>query len=144
MYAFEKSVFINLPQKNVFEYITNPANNPHWQRTTVSAYWITNGPPGIGSKFKSVIKMLGMPIEGEVVVTNWEPFTEFGFKGSGGSIGMAGNIHFEPKGTGTQVTLNGKIIGTGFIKLFEGMLGRQAEKQDASNYDALKLLLEAN
>ena len=50
----------------------------------------------------------------------------------------------EPKGDSTKVTLNGQVSALGFFKLLERLVGRQAEKQDGSNYDALKLLLETS
>ena len=38
MYTFEHSVFINRPQEEVFEFLTNPANDPKWRDSAVSAY----------------------------------------------------------------------------------------------------------
>lgn len=144
MYTFEKRIFIKRPQQEVFEFVTNPANSTQWQRTTISSEWTSDGSPGVGSKIKSVIKLFGRPIEGEVEVTEWEPYNAYGYKGSGGSFQVAGKVWIEPKGGGTQVTLNGQVSALGFFKLLERLVGRQAEKQDGSNYDALKLLLETS
>lgn len=76
--------------------------------------------------------------------TEWKPYNAYGYKGSGGSFQVAGKVWIEPKGDGTQVTLNGQVNALGFFKLLERLVGRQAEKQDGSNSDALKLLLETS
>jgi carbon monoxide dehydrogenase subunit G len=143
MYSFEKSIFINQPQKEVFDYATDPTRNAEWQSQTVSAEWASDGLPGTGSKIKSVVKLFGREITGGAEVTHWEPYHAFSFKGSGGGFNVEGKLRFEPKENGTQLTLNGQVHGVGIFKLFERMIGRQTEKMDNSNYENLKLLLEA-
>jgi len=144
MYTFEKSIFINRPQQEVFDFVTNPANAAQWESTTESAEWTTDGPPGVGSTIKVVIKLGWRKIESEIEITDWDPFNMYSYMGADGNLQAASKKRFEPKENGTQVTLNAQIKGVGFLKLLEGLVGRQAEKQDGSNYDALKLLLEAS
>ena len=143
MYRFEKSIFINRPQKEVFEYATDPTRNAEWQSQTVSAEWASAGPPGVGSKIKSVVKLFGREMAGGAEVTQWEPYHAFSFKGSGGGFEVEGKLRFEPKENGTQLTLYGQVGGGGIFKLFEGLIGRQTEKMDGINYDTLKRMLEA-
>ena len=45
MYTFEESIFINRPQQEVFDFVTNPANNTHWSSTTEFAEVTTDAPP---------------------------------------------------------------------------------------------------
>ena len=85
-----------------------------------------------------------LKLESEIEITEWGPFNMYSYEGSNGNLHAAGKVRFEPKENGTQVTMNAQIKGVGFARLLEGLVGRQAEKQDSSNYDALKLLLEAS
>ena len=144
MYTFEKSIFINRPQQEVFEFVTNPANSTKWESTMESAEWTSDGPPGVGSTIKVVIKMMWLKIDTELEITDWDPFNMYSYKGSDGNLQAGSKIRFEANENGTQVTQNSQIEGVGFMKLLEGLFGRQAEKQDSSDYDALKHLLEAN
>ena len=144
MYTFEKSIFINRPQQEVFEFVTNPANSTKWESTMESAEWTSDGPPGVGSTIKVVIKMMWLKIDTELEITDWDPFNMYSYKGVDGNLQAGSKIRFEAKENGTQVTQNSQIKGVGFMKLLEGLLGRQAEKQDGSNYETLKLLLEAS
>ena len=144
MYTFEKSIFINRPQQEVFDFVTNPANATQWESSTESAEWTTDGRPGVGSTIEVVIKMGWRTIQSEIEITEWDPFNIFSYRGSDGNLHGASKVTFEPKENGTQVTLSAQIKGAGFAKLLEGLVGRLAKKQDGSNYDALKLLLEAS
>lgn len=57
MYTFEKCIFINRPQQEVFDFVTDPANHTLWQRTTLSSEWAPDESPGVGSTIKSVVKL---------------------------------------------------------------------------------------
>lgn len=73
MYEFERSIFINRTQQEVFDYTFDPANNAKWQSATESSAWTSEGPPGVGARFKIVAKQLGQTREVELEVTRWEP-----------------------------------------------------------------------
>ena len=73
MIAFEKSIFINRPQQEVFDFVSNPANDPQWRSGAESAEWTSEGPVGVGSTYRSVDKLLGRKIEGTTEVTIWDP-----------------------------------------------------------------------
>ncbi len=143
MYTYEESIFINHPQRMVFDFVTNPANHSQWSSATKSAKWTSKGPPGVGSTYKVLVKLGWSVVETEVEITAWEPFEVYSFKGSQGSIQATSQSRFEPKETGTQLTLTGKLKGTGVGKLMEGLFGRLAARQDGKDLDALKQLLES-
>ncbi len=63
MFKTQISVTINRPQQDVFDYVSDPANDAHWQGSTESSEWASQGPPGVGSTQDSVIKFLGRKIE---------------------------------------------------------------------------------
>ena len=56
MYTFEKSIFINRPPQEIFDFITNPANDAQWRSSSLSAEWTSEGPVGLGSTQRSVDK----------------------------------------------------------------------------------------
>jgi uncharacterized protein YndB with AHSA1/START domain len=143
MYTFEKRVFINRTQQEVFEFVTNPANSPQWEKTILSAEWTSDGLPTVGSTFKIIIKFGILKMKTEFEITEWDPFTMYSYKMADRNLQGRTRIKFESKETGTQVTQNSQIQGKGLMKLLEGLFGRQSEKGDGRAYDALKLLLEA-
>lgn len=128
MYTFEKSIFINRPQQEVFDFVTNPANATQWESTTESAEWISDGPPGVGSTINVVIKLGWLKITTELEITDWNPFNMYSYKGSDSNLQAGSKIKFEANENGTQVTQNSQIEGVGLMKLLEGLFGRQAKK----------------
>jgi carbon monoxide dehydrogenase subunit G len=145
MYKFQKSIFINRPQQDVFDFLCNPANLPKWQPAIESAEGTSNAKPGIGSTYRVLTKMLGGKTEGLFEITHWDPPNRYSYKSI--KLSFPGSIEslftLAPKENGTQVTFEAQIATTGLFKLAEGMLGKQAEKGDGSNIDTAKQLLEA-
>jgi len=143
VYKFESSIFINRPQQEVFDYVTNPANSAQWQSGTQSAEWTSDGPHGVGSTFKVVTSLLGRKLEATVEVTGREPPSLSRIKSVGGPIPFESTTRFTAQGDGTLLTQTAQAEIGGFFKLAEGLVGKQLEKQFEANLAALKLLLEA-
>jgi carbon monoxide dehydrogenase subunit G len=142
MYKIESSVYINRPPQDVFDYVTNPANNAQWMSSTESAAWTSDGLPGIGSTYIGVFNFLGRKLEGEVEVTGWNPPNSWSFK-TAGPISAKTTAKFEAQGSGTLVTHTSLVEIGGFFQLAEGLVGKQLEKVYETNNAALKLMLEA-
>ena len=143
MYTFEKSITINRSPQEVFDYVTNPANDAQWQSGIESSEWTSDGPPGVGSTQKVVRSFLGRKIESEVEFTGWDPPNQSSGKTIGGPVPMEITNKLEAQGNGTLLTLTGQAELGGFFKLAEGLVGKQVGKQLESDLAALKLLLDA-
>lgn len=142
MYTFKKSIFINVPQQDLFDFVTNPANDTKWRPSTISVEWTSEGPVGVGSTQRSVDKFLGREIESTSEVTIWDPPNEYTWKSVGGPIPYDLSMKFSPKDNGTQLTFNGQAEIGGFFKLAEGLAGKQFEKQIDADLNSLKAFLE--
>ena len=143
MFTFEKSLFINRPQQEVFDFLSNPANDAQWQGSTESAEWTSEGPPGVGSTQRSVIKLLGRKIDSSLEVTTWNPPRQLGFKVVSGPIPFEGTIKLESQENGTQVTQTVHAEPGGFFKIAEGLAIKRVKKTIETDVQTLKRLLEA-
>ena len=142
MITFEMTKFINRPQQEVFDYVSNPANNTEWQSTIESSEWTSEGPAGVGSTQRVVARFLGRKIESTGDITVWDSPNQFSFKTSDGPIQIEATNRFETKENGTQVTISAKGEPGGFFKLAEGLAGKQFKKQMETNLSALKIIME--
>ncbi len=142
MYEFEYGLFINRPPQEVFDFLTDPGNDPQWRSSAVSGEWTSEDPIGVGSTFSSVDKLLGRKMKSTSEVTIWDPPNQFAFKTIGGPMPFESTVAFESKENGTQLTLSGQAELGGVFKIAEGLAGKQIEKQSVADFDALKLLLE--
>lgn len=59
MYSIEKSIFINRPQQEVFDFESDPANVHKWETQEISVEWSSEGPHGVGSTQSSITRFLG-------------------------------------------------------------------------------------
>lgn len=143
MYTFEQSVFIKRPQEEVFEFLTNPTNDPKWRDSAVSGEWTSDGPIGVGSTKHNIDKLLGREIKSTIEVTVWDPPHKVGLKTVGGPMPYEATETFESKESGTQLTFSGQAEIGGFFKLAEGLVGKQLEKQIDKDLKGLKQYLEA-
>ena len=143
MVTFEKSIFINRPQQEVFDFVSNPANEIQWGGNVEVSEWTSEGPPGVGSTMRWVVRSLGLKMGSTAEITSWDPPNQYSFKSVSGGLTFEATRRFESKENGTQLTVNAQGEFSGLLKIVEGPLGKQSVKQVDADFDALKLVLEA-
>ena len=143
MQTFEVTTFINRPPQEVFDFITNPANNSQWQSGTKSAKWVSEGPVRVGSIFHTVGQFLGRELTTDIEITQWDPPNVWGLKASNGPLKFENTNKFEAKDGGTLLiqSFQGEIGG--FFKMAEGLAIKQVQNQVENDGKVLKKLLEA-
>lgn len=140
MITVEASIFINRPQQEVFDFVSNSTNYAQWQSNTQSAEWTSDGPPGIGSTFKAVYRRLWFNMEGTAEITAWEPPNTLSVKTVRGPIPLEFTYYFEALGDGTQMTSRSQADVGG---LFQWLTRKQFEKLFDTSLNDLKLVLES-
>jgi hypothetical protein len=144
MNSFTVTTFINRPLQDVFDFTTNPANAPQWQSGSKSAKWLSDSPPGVGSVYQSVGKLLGRETKIDVEITEWNAPNLWSGKVSNGPMKIEFSNKFEPKDGGTQMVQHFKGEVGGFFNMAEGLAVKQIQKQVETDGKSLKNLLEAN
>ena len=144
MHAFEVTVFIKLPQQEIFAFTSNPDNDRLWIKDLVSSEWISPDPVGVGSAKRAVSKFLGRNTSVTVEYTIWDPPNMYRVNFDFGPFSLQGTTKFEPQENGTRVTLTGQVKAPGILKLVEGTLAKQAKAQDGKNLETLKRIMEAH
>ena len=142
MFTFEKNIFINRPPQEVWDFLTNPANNSQWESSTKHAEWTSEGPPGVGSTYRSFGKLFGRDLEVTSEITTWDPPIEHGHKATSGLFPLEVTMKYEPKENGTQLNVHLQGELGGFFKIAEGLLVKQSSKMLDADFEALKRFLE--
>jgi uncharacterized protein YndB with AHSA1/START domain len=143
MNTFTVTTMINRPVQEVFDFMTDPANNAKWQNGTESAKLITKGPLGVGSIIHSVGRMMGREFASDGEFTQWDPPHVWGIKSKSGPIKFEGTNKFESKDGCTLITQSFQGEVGGFLKMAEGLAIKQMQKQVEGDGQALKKLLES-
>lgn len=143
MYKFEKSIMINRPQQEVFDFVTDLSNDSKWQSGIVSVERSSDGPIRAGSTWVYKLKFLGREMEAEIELTSFDSPNQASVKSVNGPVPFENTYKFQSKGDSTQMTFSGQAEIGGFFKMAEGLVGKQLEKQMEADGVTLKKLLEA-
>ena len=142
MINLDLGTLIDKPVKDVFAFVTNPANMAKWNSAVISMEQITPGAVGLGTKFKNVGEMMGRRIEGEMEVIAFEPDSKYGFQMNAGPMQINMTITFKTVGTGTKLSLNAQGNPAGVFKLAEPVMQGRVKSMMEENLARLKSVLE--
>jgi len=127
----------------VFDYISNFENNPHWQRGANEARFITNPPLRNGSRFEQVADHRGRSIVTRFEVIDYEPGRSITIKSIESDIQTQVTRRVEPLGDRrTRVTADIQTEPAGMTRFLGPILRRFAQQAVDADYQRLKELLE--
>jgi carbon monoxide dehydrogenase subunit G len=142
MFTFAHNLFISRPPQEVFDFVTDPANDVHWRDSVVLVEWTSAEPHGIGSTQGQVDKFLGREIASTIEITVWDPPHQLGQKTTGGPIQFAFTMQFKAVDGGTHMDMNGQAEFGGIFKMAEGLVRQQLVNLIKSEFNNLKRVLE--
>ena len=145
MQKFTVSVFINRPQQDVFDFLSDPANLSKWDADFESAEWTSNAAPGIGSTYRASGRRLGSEKDGWFEIVQWNRPDHYSYKVKERMFLFehAETIFtLKPKDNGTEVTYESQFEIVGTLKFAERFAARMGKKRVESNLNAAKRLLE--
>ena len=142
MAELRNSIVINRPVEDVFSYMTDAENLPHWMSELVAAEQTSEGPVGVGTEISAVANVLGRRIETTQEVLKYRPNTKFAIKSASGPAENEDEFTFEPVAGGTKVTRVTKAEVVGFFRMAEPLVTRMLNRQFQTNFANLKDLLE--
>ena len=144
MTKIERSIVIDRPVDEVWEFVHDTTKDALWQTTLVESEKLTDGPMGLGTRVRELRHFLGLRIEVAWEVTEYEPNTTSAIKGVSGPIPLSGRYRLEPLDAGTRLTVSGELDAHGFFKLAEPVFARITRRELEANLGHLKDLLEAD
>ena len=147
MGSFACSVTIDRPVEEVFAVLTDPTRSPEWSKHSVRGELLTDGPPRVGSRRRTVVKGFGGigTMESVFEVTEIDPLRAVALKQVSASWGGSGATRytFSPVDGGTRVDWTWELNATGPMKLLMGPMLPLARRMFQSDLDNLKRLMES-
>ncbi|MGD8969484.1 MAG: SRPBCC family protein [Anaerolineae bacterium] len=144
MISFEKTVYIKRPRQEVFDFVSDPANDALYRKGARFSEWSSEGPVGVGSTMRTVDRFIGREVETTSEITIWDPPKKYAFQTVGGPAVARFTLAFESIEDGTKLTSCGEVEFKGLLKVVGWLLGRQIKNQAQSDFDTLKRLLESD
>ena len=143
MAKMETSIVINRSLEEVFAFTTNFENQPKWQSRLLEVKKTSEGPIGVGTKWRFVAKFLGQRIEFEQECTEYEPNRMYAGKSTSGPFPIEGRQTYEPVEGGTRLNVIGEVQPGGFFKLAEPLVVSMLKRLTDADLANLKDLMEA-
>lgn len=147
MGRFDCSVTIRRPIEEVFTVLTDPTRSPEWSKHSVRGELITEGPPRVGSRRRTVVKGFGGigTMESVFEVTEIDPLRAVALRQVSASWGGTGSTRytFTPVEDGTRVDWTGELDTTGLMKLFEQPMLAFTRRAFQADLENLKQLMES-
>lgn len=143
MNGFEFSEHIARPPKEVFELISDPSNGSKFVDNIKDCQKLTDGPIGVGTKFRETRLMNGKEASADLLVSAYEPHTHVGISTETEGIKVEYHYHLSPEDGGTRVRWVCELEASGLRKMMLPMVAGIMKKEDGDHLQKLKAYLEA-
>jgi class 3 adenylate cyclase len=138
----EGEIVIERPVEEVFDFVADERNEPRFNPRMVHAELISEGPIGLGTRFRTELQTMGRTMPMTVEFTTYERPWRLGSLTRSSMMETEGELTFESAPGGTRMRWSWDVRPRGTLKLtapFIGMIGRGQEQRI---WGSLKRLLE--
>ena len=142
MSGFELHERINRPHDFVWRYFADTDNVRAWMPDIVRSEKLTDGPVGLGSRFRETRLIDGNEHTVTLEVTEFDEGRRYAGTFEEKGLRATYTYTFTPSGEGTEVPLVADVSGSGFMKLMVPMVRRQMKKLDGDQLTRLKQAIE--
>jgi uncharacterized protein YndB with AHSA1/START domain len=109
MVRIEGDIVINRPPQEVFDLVADERNEPRFNLRMRRAELITQGPIGVGSRFRAEVASAGRPIEMVIEYTGFERPRRLASTTGMASMVVGYTLTFEPVTGGTRMRWSGDL-----------------------------------
>jgi uncharacterized membrane protein len=142
MKPVDSSVVINGPIEECFAYLSDLANDLEWRREWIEAEKTTDGPHGVGARYRLTGALLGRRIATVYETIAYEPNRLAAWKAVSGPLPLTFSRAFEAAEGGTRVTMRYEGEG-GLLKLTGPLIAGLGRRQMEGDFPKLKQVLES-
>jgi len=143
MSKIQRSIVIERPIDEVWDFVHDTTKDALWQTTLVESRLLTEGPKRVGTRVQEVRRFMGVRLEMDLELTEFEPNRKSSLKAVSGGIPLSGSYVLEPLDGATRLTETGELDAHGAFKLAEPVFARITSRELEANLGHLKDLLEA-
>jgi uncharacterized protein YndB with AHSA1/START domain len=140
---FETAVRIERPVQDVFDYVADPRNFPHWNSAVQSVTETAPGKEGVGSTYLMERDLPGGRAENELEVVDRDRPAAFAIRTTSGPTPFLYRYRFSAEGAATVLELNAEVELSGIAGALGPLASRAVKRGVDSNFADLKRILEA-
>lgn len=143
MHRNQHSVEIDRPPPDVFPHLVGSEERMRWMSALKESEQLTDGQPGLGTRFHDVFEERGQRIEVEAEIGEWEPSRRLGLRLRARMFEATGVQELEDLGGRTRLTttIDTEYTST-MVRLMAGAITRHAQARLEQDLERLKQLVE--
>jgi uncharacterized membrane protein len=135
-------ILIKRPVEQVFDYVADQRNEPIYNPRMLRSEKITDGPIGIGTRFRATTQSGWREIEMLIEVTEYQRPRRFGSRTTMSSADVDGGLTFEPVNGATRMSWSWDVRPRGSLRILAPLVARLGRRQEQTIWTALKDQLE--
>ncbi|HAE84010.1 MAG TPA: hypothetical protein DDW33_05195 [Ktedonobacter sp.] len=141
----KQNIFINVPAKEIFAYISNFENMVDWSSTIITVRKISSGAVEMGATVRSTIRFLGKWLDITFEIVEYEPGRYLTIKSVSGIAPFLFCYQFEPvEDGGTTISQKAVIhLPEGILEMKAPVITSAVRRQIEYDLQTLKDMLEA-
>ena len=143
MAHIQGDVLIRRPVEDVFDFVADERNEPTFNRNMLGSEKITEGPIGLGTRFRASIGAGRRPLGMEVEYTGFERPTRIASTSRMSTADFSGTLTFTPAPGGTRLRWSWEVRPKGVLRLASPVLARIGAMQERQMWLTLRDHLEA-
>lgn len=143
MAGFDRSVVIERPLAEVWDFFVDDTNAKRWMPDVENLVKITDGPVGLGTRYHETRVMKGKPHTATMEITAFDERKLYA--GTVEEMGVRGTYTyaFSETGGGTRIDLVAEATAKGMAKLMLPLVIGMMTQQDGEQLERLKAAVES-
>ena len=139
----EGEIVINRPVDEVFDFVADQRNEPRYNSKMRVAEQISDGPIGVGTRFRAETVSMGRAVEIVIEFTGFERPRRIEETVHMSSMDLQGGMTFDPVAGGTRMRWSWALEPHGGLRLMSPMITSMGRRSEQTIWGGLKRLLEA-
>ncbi|HEX3198024.1 MAG TPA: SRPBCC family protein [Propionibacteriaceae bacterium] len=135
-------ILINRPVQQVFDFVADQRNEPIYNPQMLRSEKITDGPIGIGTRFRATARSGRRVAEMLIEVTECDRPRRFGSRTTMPSVDISGGLTFAPVDGTTRMSWFWRVRPSGPLRLLGPLVARLGRRQEERIWTGLKNHLE--
>jgi hypothetical protein len=144
MVRIDGEIVIERPADGVFDFVADARNEPRYNPMMRRVEQISEGPIGVGTRFRAETVRMGRPVDMVIEFTRFERPRRIEESAHMSSMELHGALTFEPLPEGTLMRWAWDVRPRGVLKMMGPLVARMGRRQERAVSRGLKALLEAD
>lgn len=144
MVRIRGEILIDRPPATVFDFVADERNEPRFNPRMSDCELQTEGPIGVGSRFRATMRAAGRTVPMTVEFTGYDPPRRLASHSSALGAEIDGELVFEPVGASTRMRWSWDVRPRGPARLLGPVVALVGERQERQTWEQLKAVLETD